>query len=318
MPDSTATVAPSQVEALRGFNRFYTRHIGILAPYPGGDLTLTEARVLYELAQGAGPAQQGMLAAQIAADLGLDAGYLSRILRRFEARGWVGRSRCEFDRRQHWLRLTPAGAVVLRPLQQKSIAQAEGVLAALDPPRRDRLMAAMHTLQGLLAPVPAPQAQDPVQLRMPGPGDMGWVVEQHGAIYAREYGLDSRFEALVARVAADILSRFQPQWERGWIAHRGEQRLGSAFVVRKSATVAQLRLLILVPQARGLGLGARLTDACIAFAREKGYRKMVLWTNSCLGAARDIYSRRGFMLRKSAPYHDFGQDLVGETWELRL
>ncbi len=318
MPDSNTAVAPTQIEALRGFNRFYTRHIGMQAPCPGGDLTLTEVRVLHELAQGAASAQQGLLAAQVAAELGLDAGYLSRILRRFEARGWIGRTRCEFDRRQHWLRLTPAGAMVFRPVQQQSIAQAEGMLAALDPPLRERLIAAMDTLQGLLAPAPVQQAQDPVQLRMPGPGDMGWVVEQHGAIYAGEYGLDSRFEALVARVAADILSRFQPEWERGWIAQRGDQRLGSAFVVRKSATVAQLRLLILVPQARGLGLGARLTDACIAFAREKGYRKMVLWTHSCLGAAREIYRRRGFMLRKSAPYHDFGQDLVGETWELRL
>ncbi len=318
MIEATSAVDAKQIESLRGFNRFYTRHMGILAPYLGGDMTLTEVRVLYELAHDAPAAPQGVLAAQVAADLGLDTGYLSRILRKFEARGWLFRTRCEFDGRQHWLQLTADGQAAFRPLQNRSISQAQELLSALQPAQRDLLMTAMDMVRCVLESKPVEQAPDPVLLRTPGPGDLGWVVEQHGAIYAREYGLDSRFEALVAKLASEYLTRFQPQWERGWIAHRGDQRLGSAFVVRKSATVAQLRLLILVPQARGLGLGARLTDACITFAREKGYRKMVLWTNSCLGAARAIYQRRGFVLRKSEPYHDFGQDLVGETWELRL
>ena len=158
----------------------------------------------------------------------------------------------------------------------------------------------------------------PVVLREPLPGDMGWVVQQHGEIYAREYGWNTEFEALVAEIVAKYLRKLQPQWERCWIAELDGQKVGSAFVVRKSKTIAQLRMLILTPQARGLGLGSRLTDECIAFARAKGYRKMVLWTNSCLDAARHIYSRRGFHLVKSEPYHGFGHDLVGETWELML
>jgi len=158
----------------------------------------------------------------------------------------------------------------------------------------------------------------PVNLREPRPGDMGWVVQQHAEIYAREYGWNSEFEALVADIVAKYLRKHQPQWERCWIAELDGQKVGSVFVVRKSKTMAQLRMLILTPQARGLGLGSRLTDECIAFARSKGYRKMVLWTNSCLDAARHIYAQRGFRLLKSEPYHGFGHGLVGETWELKL
>lgn len=162
-------------------------------------------------------------------------------------------------------------------------------------------------------------AQTPVAvLRDPRPGDMGWVVQQHGAIYAREYGWNTEFEALVADIVAQYVRQHQPEWERCWIAELDGERVGSAFVVRKSKTVAQLRMLILTPQARGLGLGARLTDECIAFARGKGYKKMLLWTNSCLGAARGIYAKRGFKLVKSEAYQGFGQSLVGETWELKL
>ena len=165
----------------------------------------------------------------------------------------------------------------------------------------------------------SPHGKTPVALlRDCQPGDMGWVVQQHGEIYAREYGWNAEFEALVADIVAKYLRDQQPQWERCWIAEVDRQRVGSVFVVRKSKTVAQLRMLILTPQARGLGLGARLTDECIAFARSKGYKKIVLWTNSCLGVARGIYARRGFKLVKSEPYRGFGQDLVGETWELRL
>ena len=157
-----------------------------------------------------------------------------------------------------------------------------------------------------------------VKLRPPQAGDMGWVVQQHGAIYAREYGWNAEFEALVADIVAHYLRQHQPEWECCWIAELDGQKVGAVFVVRKSKTVAQLRMLILTPQARGLGLGARLTDECIAFARAKGYRKMILWTNSCLDAARQLYARRGFALVKSEPYFGFGHDLVGETWELRL
>lgn len=160
----------------------------------------------------------------------------------------------------------------------------------------------------------------PAQVTLRGlvPGDMGWVVQQHGEIYAREYGWNREFEGLVAGIAAQMIASFDPEWERGWIAELDGERVGSVFVVRKSKTVAQLRLLILITAARGLGLGARLTDECLAFARARGYRKMVLWTNSNLTAARDIYARRGFVLTRSEPYHGYGHDLVGETWELRL
>ncbi len=163
-----------------------------------------------------------------------------------------------------------------------------------------------------------PCAAPALVLRESQPGDMGWVVQQHGAIYAREYGWNAEFEALVADIVAKYLRKRQPQWERCWIAELGGQRVGSVFVMRKSATVAQLRMLIVKPQARGLGLGARLTDECIAFARAKGYRKMVLWTNSCLVAARALYEGKGFALTRSEPYRGFGHDLVGETWERRL
>ena len=185
--------------------------------------------------------------------------------------------------------------------------------------RGQELVDAMERIEALLDPAnAAPKATRMAVLRDPVPGDIGWVVQQHGEIYWREYGWDSRFEARVAEIAAQFLRKFQPAWERCWVAELDGERVGAVFVVRKSATTAQLRMLILSPKARGLGLGARLTDECIAFARAKGYKKMVLWTNSCLAAARGIYAKRGFKLVKSEPYEGFGQQLVGETWELKL
>jgi GNAT superfamily N-acetyltransferase len=184
------------------------------------------------------------------------------------------------------------------------------------------LISALLRVRSLLGDPGAAPAQRTLVLRDPGPGDMGWVVQQHGEIYAREYGWTAEFEAMVADIVARYLRRHQPLWERCWMAELDGERVGSVFVVRKSKSVAQLRLLILTPAARGLGLGARLTDECLAFARARsgagGYRKMQLWTNSCLDAARAIYAHRGFQLVKSEPYHGFGQNLIGETWELRL
>lgn len=304
-----------QVKALRAFNRSYTRSTGLLEPYLDGPLSLTEVRVLYELAH------QGQSAASdISRELGLDAGYLSRIVKRFEARGWLQRSTSPADGRQQFLRLTPAGHAAFAPLQQKSRDAARQLLERLPSAERAELVDAMARVQRLLAPPAAGAAPRPrtAVLREPRAGDMGWVVQQHGELYAREYGLDARFEALVADIAARFVRNFQPGWERCWIAELGSERVGSVFVARKSKTVAQLRMLILAPGARGLGLGARLTDECLAFARAKGYRKMVLWTNSCLTAARSIYAARGFVLKKSEPYEDFGRSLVGETWELKL
>lgn len=312
------TVSPSppvskvHVKAVRGFNRFYTQRIGVLAPYLGSPFSLTEVRVLYELAHREQPT-----ATDLGRALALDAGYLSRILSRFETQGWMTRTASPADARQSLLRLTDAGHQAFAPLQQRSREEASALLAPLAPPARQALTDALATVQRLLDP-DAVQAPAGVVLRDPQPGDMGWVVQQHGEIYAREYGWNSDFEALVADIVAGYLRKHQPAWERCWIAELDGQRVGSVFVVRKSPTVAQLRMLILTPQARGQGLGALLTDEAIAFARSKGYKKMVLWTNSCLGSARDIYARRGFKLVKSEPYTGFGKDLVGETWAMRL
>jgi DNA-binding MarR family transcriptional regulator/GNAT superfamily N-acetyltransferase len=306
-------VSTAHVRQLRAFNRFYTQRIGVLDPYLNSELSLTEVRVLYELAHRDQPA-----ATELARDLALDSGYLSRILRRFESRGWLARSPSPADARQSLLKLTDAGHAAFAPLQQRSRDEAAQLLGALPAPDQRRLMDAMATVQRLLSPgTPAAPVRTAV-LRDLQPGDMGWVVQQHGEIYAREYGWNREFEGLVAGIAAQMIASFDPEWERGWIAELDGERVGSVFVVRKSKTVAQLRLLILITAARGLGLGARLTDECLAFARARGYRKMVLWTNSNLTAARDIYARRGFVLTRSEPYHGYGHDLVGETWELRL
>jgi DNA-binding MarR family transcriptional regulator/GNAT superfamily N-acetyltransferase len=313
MKTSPSTVAPAQVKAVRGFNRFYTQRIGVLDPYLGSELSLTEVRVLYELAHRDQPT-----ASDLGRDLALDAGYLSRILRRFEGRGWLARSPSPADARQSLLRLTEAGHKAFAPLQKKSRDEAAALLAGLSVPTRDRLIGAMATVQQLLAPADAAAARPDVVLRDPGPGDMGWVVQQHGEIYWREYRFSSEFEGLVAEIAAKFILNFDPQREKGWIAQIEGERVGSVFVVRRSATIAQLRLLILTPGARGRGLGGRLVDECIAFARSKNYRKLMLWTQSNLLAARTIYLSRGFKRVKSEPYPAYGQKLVSEVWELKL
>ncbi len=310
--DAVPAVDPLQVRALRAFNRFYTQRTGLLDPYLGSDFSLTEVRVLYELAHHA-----PCTAADLKRRLLLDAGYLSRILRRFGAAGWVARSRSTVDARQLALSLTPEGRAVFEPLQQRSREEAARLLAPLPASQRETLVASLARAQGLLEAQGAPGSHTAV-LREPRPGDMGWVVQQHGELYAREYGWNSEFEALVAEIVAGMIRQHDPVHERGWIAELNGERVGSVFVVRKSETEAQLRLLILSPAARGLGLGGRLTDECLAFARAKGYRRMVLWTNSNLAAARAIYARRGFVLEHSEPYRGYGQDLVGENWALDL
>ncbi|MBJ2159267.1 bifunctional helix-turn-helix transcriptional regulator/GNAT family N-acetyltransferase [Variovorax sp. IB41] len=313
MSTPSPTVDAAAVKAIRQFNRFYTRQIGALDPYLGSDMSLTDVRVLYELAH-----RETAVASEIGRDLGLDAGYMSRILRRFESAGWLTRAPHARDARQSVLRLTEAGHAAFAPLQQKSRDEAAALLSPLAPAQRNQLVQAMGTMQSLLDSAAAPAKTQAAVLRDPAPGDIGWVVQQHGEIYAREYGWDSSFEALVAQIAGEFLLKFQPEWERCWIAELNGERMGSIFVVRKSAGVAQLRLLILSPAARGLGLGGKLVDECIAFARRKGYRKMVLWTNSDLTAARAIYAKRGFQLTKSEPHESYGKQLVGETWELKL
>jgi DNA-binding MarR family transcriptional regulator len=311
MASPSRAVAPTHVKAVRAFNRFYTQRIGVLKRYLDTDFTLTEVRVLYELAH-----RPPLAARDLVRELELDAGYLSRILRRFEQQGWIAREPAPHDGRQHLLRLTEAGHAAFAPLQQKSREETSALLAAVPATARARLIEAMRTVRSLLDPERAPQRR--ITLRAPAPGDLGWVVQMHGEIYAREYGFNQEFEGLVAQIAGKYLLEFDPEWERGWIAEVDGERAGSVFVVRQSPTVAKLRLLILRPEARGLGLGARLTDECIAFARARGYRKMVLWTQSILTAARAIYASRGFVLKKSEPSAAFGRELVAETWELRL
>lgn len=312
LPADLSAVDPVQVRALRAFNRFYTQCTGLLDPYLGSDFSLTEVRVLYELAHHA-----PCTAAELKRRLLLDAGYLSRILRRFGAAGWVTRTRSRTDARQLALSLTPQGRAVFEPLQQRSREEAARLLEPLPPAQRESLVAALARAQDLLAHR-QDAASRTIVLRDPRPGDMGWVVQQHGELYAREYGWNSEFEALVAEIVAGMIRQHDPARERGWIAELDGERVGSVFVVRKSETEAQLRLLILKPTARGLGLGARLTDECLAFARARGYRRMVLWTNSNLTAARAIYARRGFVLEHSEPYHGYGHDLVGEHWAVDL
>jgi DNA-binding MarR family transcriptional regulator/GNAT superfamily N-acetyltransferase len=307
----TPSASDLHINAVRGFNRFYTRRIGVLSPYLGSELSLTDVRVLYELAH-----RDQSTATELARDLALDAGYLSRILRRFEANGWLARTSAPADARQSLLALTATGRTTFAPLQEKSCNEASELLAPLTEGERYRLLDAMNQVQRLLEPSGAPGKTPVAVFRAPQCGDMGWVVQQHGEIYAHEYGWNVEFEALVADIVAQFVRRHQPEWERCWMAELDGQRVGSVFVARKSKTIAQLRMLILTPQARGMGLGGRLTDECIAFARSKGYKKMVLWTHSCLGVARDIYAKRGFQLVKSEPYLGFGQSLIGETWEL--
>jgi DNA-binding MarR family transcriptional regulator/ribosomal protein S18 acetylase RimI-like enzyme len=304
-------VAKSHVKAVRAFNRFYTQRIGVLKRYLDTDFTLTEVRVLYELAH-----RPPLAARDLVHDLELDPGYLSRIVRRFEDQGWIAREPAPHDGRQHLLRLTEAGYATFGPLQQKSRDETAALIATVPRDARPQLISALQTVHRLLDPPVAGERR--VTLRELRPGDLGWVVQTHGELYAREYGFDWTFEALVAEIAAQFVRDFVPQQEKCWIAEVDGERAGCVFVVRKSATVAKLRLLILRPEARGLGLGGRLVDECIAFARAAGYRRMVLWTQSNLTAARAIYASRGFELKESEPNDAFGQHLVSETWERKL
>jgi DNA-binding MarR family transcriptional regulator/GNAT superfamily N-acetyltransferase len=306
-------VSTAHVKALRGFNRFYTSRIGVLDPYLGSKFSLTEVRVLYELAHRDQPT-----ASELVRDMRLDAGYLSRILRRFESQEWIERVPSPADARQSLLKLTQRGHDVFAPLQQQSRDEAAALLSPLAPAQREKLIAAVTKVQHLLDPHAPPAASRTVILRDPRPGDYGWVVDKHGELYASEWGYNVEFEGLVARIVAKFIADFDPAWEKCWIAEVDGERAGSVFVVRQSATIAKLRLLILTPEARGLGVGGRLVDECIAFARAKGYRKMVLWTQSHLLAARAIYESRGFKRTKVERNDAFGKHLTSETWELKL
>ncbi len=300
------------VETVRSFNRFYTRQIGLLHKgYLDSPFSLTEVRVLYELAHRA-----TSTAAALSKDLGVDAGYLSRILLHFEKRGLIARKPSRSDARQSHLSLTPKGRKAFAPLEARAHAEIAGFLSKLPAGDQRRLLDAMRTIEKLLgAPV---ESKTPYLLRPHQPGDMGWIIHRHGALYAQEYGWDERFEALVAEIAAHFIQHFDPKVERCWIAEKDGAIAGSVFLVRKSARVAKLRLLLVEPSARGLGIGGRLVDECIRFARQVGYKTITLWTQKNLVAATHIYQKAGFHLVHEAPHHSFGDDLVAQTWELTL
>jgi DNA-binding MarR family transcriptional regulator/GNAT superfamily N-acetyltransferase len=301
-----------QISAVRAFNRFYTSKLGLLdQQLLKSPFSLSEARVLYELATCEGASAKG-----IGIELGLDPGYLSRMVQKFDEDGLITRKPLPADRRQYRLSLTAKGRQDFAKLDRSSHDAVAVMLATLSDSDRKRLTGAMAAIERLLgSPGVAPAA---ATLREPGPGDMGWVVQSHGALYASEYGFNSSFEALVAEIAAKFLGSFDASRERCWIAELDGAQVGSIFLVRHSDDVAKLRLLLVDPAGRGQGLGQRLVAECIAFARTCGYRKITLWTQSILVAARKIYQDAGFVLAASEPHRSFGQNLIGETWELEL
>ncbi|MBZ5539451.1 MAG: helix-turn-helix domain-containing GNAT family N-acetyltransferase [Acidobacteriia bacterium] len=301
-----------RIDAVRQFNRFYTRKIGVLRErLLSSPFSLTKARVLYELAH-----RQNPTASELGKEMGLDGGYLSRILRGFERRGLLARKASQADARQSLLSLTSLGRKTFLSLDTHSQDEVGAMLRTLPVPEQTRLIAAMRVIENLLS---SPSKERvPYLLRPHQPGDMGWVVHRHGTLYAQEYGYDQQFEGLVASIVAEFLHHYNPKHERCWIAERNGEFAGSVFLVRKSKTVAKLRLLLVEPAARGLGIGARLVGECVRFARQVGYRKITLWTQSDLYAARHIYRQSGFRLLGRKPHHSFGRDLVAETWELKL
>jgi DNA-binding MarR family transcriptional regulator/GNAT superfamily N-acetyltransferase len=309
---ATESVPEQRIEAVRRFNRFYTKRIGVLREgLLQSRFSLTEARVLFELAHAEAPTATAM-----SAELGLDPGYLSRILQQFRKDGLLSRATSTTDRRQNLLVLTKKGRAAFHQLDTRSRDEIRAMVGELSAAEQVRLIEAMRTIGVILGDRPGPSI--PYLLRPHRPGDMGWVVHRHGVLYAREYGWDESFEALVAEIVAKFIHRFDPKAERCWIAERDDRNVGCVFLVRHSKRVAQLRLLLVEPSARGLGIGRRLVEECTAFARQAGYRKMILWTQSMLHPARKIYASAGYRLIREEPHHSFGHDLVGETWELRL
>jgi DNA-binding MarR family transcriptional regulator/GNAT superfamily N-acetyltransferase len=300
-----------RVAAVRAFNRFYTARIGALrdgllrTPH-----SLTEARVLYELGQ-----REVTEVADLRRELDLDAGFLSRLLARLQSHGLVARERSTDDARRQRIRLTEDGVAAFAELDRRSADEIGAVLGALSEDDQKRLVAAMDTVHDVLTQ--APPAAGFV-LRSPHPGDYGWIVQRHGALYAQQYGWDASFEALVARIVADYAEEHDPRREGAWIAEIDGEPAGCVLCVRREDDVAQLRLLLVEPRARGRGIGARLIEECLRFARRAGYTRITLWTNDVLHEARRLYERAGFELVESAPHHSFGHDLVEQTWSRTL
>jgi len=305
-------LSEERIGTVRQFNRFFTRQIGVLregllhSPYP-----LTDARILFELGQ-----CNQVTASRLGRELGLDAGYLSRILARLEQQGLLEKVRSENDGRQLLVSLTAAGREAFALLDQRSREEVSEMLEDLSEEDQQRLLKAMQTIESVLSS--GFKFSEPFVLRPHEPGDMGWVAHRHGVLYAQEYGWDEHFEALVAQIVAEFIINYNPGRERCWIAEMDGEIIGSVFVVQSSETVAKLRLLLVEPKARGLGLGTRLVEECIRFAQRRGYQKLILWTNSILLEARHIYKKTGFKLVAEEAHHSFGHDLIGETWELVL
>jgi len=301
-----------RVEAVRRFNRFYTKQIGLLQEgLLRSPFSLTEARVLYELAH-----HDKTTASELAGELNLDPGYLSRILGKFQKRSLLVKQPSLTDGRQALLSLSEAGQAEFAKINADSHSEIEALLERAPVQDQERLVNAMQTIEGLLGA--QPEHKVAYILRPHQPGDMGWIVHRHGVLYAQEYGWDERFEALVAEIVAGFIQNLDPKRERCWIAEKDGEIVGSVFLVKKTDEVAKLRLLLVEPKVRGLGIGGRLVEECIRFARQAGYCKITLWTNDVLHAARHIYAKAGFRVVQSGAHHSFGHDLVEETWEMEL
>ena len=305
-----STTTPSRVAAVRAFNRFYTRRLGMLGNgLLGTAHPLPQARVLYELGQ-----RPVTAVADLRAALELDAGYLSRLLTSLETGGLVRRERDESDGRRQEVRLTDAGVNAFKQLDERSKAEIGELLERLSDGEQRRLLSAMHVLEDAWDGRPRRE----VALRAPGPGDLGWVIQRHGVLYEREYGFDHTFEALVAQIVAGYAERADTAHERAWIADVAGEPAGCVFCTRKDAATAQLRLLLVEPDARGMGIGARLVEQCVEFAEQAGYTSMALWTQSILEEAHRLYERAGFQLTEQERHRSFGRDLVAQTWTRAL
>ena len=300
-----------QVGAIRAFNRFYTRKIGVVDGMASRPFSLAEARVLYELAH-----RQQPTATDIRKELGLDAGYLSRILRKFERRKLLSREQSKTDERQRFLFLTTRGRKAFAPLDERSNRDVAAMLDGLSLTKRKQLVEAIQTIRGLLGDHVEPKV--PYLLRQHEPGDMGWIVHRQAILYAEECGWDGTYEALAAEIVAQFIKNYDPKRERAWVAEKDGERVGAVFVAKASDETARLRLLHVEREARGMGIGKRLVEECIRFARQAGYQKMTLWTQSILHAARGIYKKAGFQIVNEQKHHSFGKDLTAETWELDL
>lgn len=300
------------IVSFRQFNRFYTRQLGLLNEHLlGTPFSLTQARVMYELANG-----QNLTASDLTNELGLDSGQLSRLLRDFDRQGLVSKKRSTADARQVFLGLTAKGRKAFRSLNLSSERQIGALLRKLEPDARKRLVTAMTGIEAVLTDEKG--ANSTFILRQPRAGDYGWVIQKNGEIYAREYGWNAEYEGLVAEIVAKFIMEYDPERERCWIAEKDGENVGCVFLVRKNRTTAKLRVLLVDPKARGLGLGGRLVHECTLFARQAGYKKITLWTNSVLNAARRLYEKEGYVLKERTPIQAFGHDLESQVWELDL